>query len=82
MDLDHNEVIDNQEFLHGALNAYGAVTTEIIRREFVHMDKLKIGRLNKEEIVKIVGMGWINEKDLDAMITKIDVGNDGIVKHF
>lgn len=82
LDLDHNEVIDPQEFLQGALNAYGAVTTEIIRREFCYMDKMKVGRLMKDEIIKIIGLGWLNEKDIDMMITKIDTGNDGIVMHF
>lgn len=66
MDFDNSGFIDYSEFIASFLDTSAYMNETFLRKEFVKLDQDKDGKLNKDDIQKIVRLDTVSIGNVDV----------------
>jgi Ca2+-binding EF-hand superfamily protein len=83
MDFDNSGFIDYSEFIASFLDTSAYMNENFLRKEFVKLDQDKDGKLNKDDIQKIVRLDTVSigTVDVQEMINEADLDGDGQIDY-
>lgn len=79
MDFDNSGQVDYSEFIASFLDVHAMKNEQFLRREFEKLDADNDGKLNKEDLARIVHTDTMSfgKIDIQAMINDADLDGDG-----
>lgn len=84
MDFDNSGYIDYSEFIASFLDTSAYMNETFLRKQFVKLDQDKDGKLNKNDIQKIVRLDTVSIGsgiDVQEMINEADLDGDGQIDY-
>lgn len=83
MDFDNSGYIDYSEFIASFLDCSSYMNDTFLRKEFTKLDNDKDGKLNRQDIEKIVRLDTVSlgSVDVQGMIDEADLDGDGKIDY-